>query len=240
MDLQLTGKRALVTGGSRGIGKAVARALAMEGVDVALLARDMEALSQTAKDIANETGRHVVGVAADTADSVAVREAMIAAEQALGGGIDILVNSAGIFPVASAIETDLDEFDQCMAINVRAPFQLARKFIPAMVKNNWGRILNIGSSSAYAGFKNTSAYCASKHALLGMTRALHDEVKADNVRVQCISPGSIKTDMGRQVVGQDFETFLDANEIAQVALDILSMDGAMIMDEVRLNRMVIR
>lgn len=73
-----------------------------------------------------------------------------------------------------------------------------------------------------------------------MTRALHDEVKADNVRVQCISPGSIKTDMGRQVVGQDFETFLDANEIAQVALDILSMDGAMIMDEVRLNRMVIR
>ena len=94
MDLQLTGKRALVTGGSRGIGKAVARALAMEGVDVALLARDMEALSQTAKDIANETGRHVVGVAADTADSVAVSQAVIAAEQSLDGGIDILVNAA--------------------------------------------------------------------------------------------------------------------------------------------------
>jgi len=229
----LSGKRCLVTGASRGLGLAIAKALVAANAKVFMTAKGAEALSI-------EAG--ALGMPNMPADLANIRDVEHLAAKAVEefGGIDILVNSAGIFPVASAIETDLDEFDQCMAINVRAPFQLARKFIPAMVKNNWGRILNIGSSSAYAGFKNTSAYCASKHALLGMTRALHDEVKADNVRVQCISPGSIKTDMGRQVVGQDFETFLDANEIAQVALDILSMDGAMIMDEVRLNRMVIR
>jgi len=229
----LSGKRCLVTGASRGLGFAIAKALVAANAKVFMTAKGAEALSI-------EAG--ALGMPNMPADLANIRDVEHLAAKAVEefGGIDILVNSAGIFPVASAIETDLDEFDQCMAINVRAPFQLARKFIPAMVKNNWGRILNIGSSSAYAGFKNTSAYCASKHALLGMTRALHDEVKADNVRVQCISPGSIKTDMGRQVVGQDFETFLDANEIAQVALDILSMDGAMIMDEVRLNRMVIR
>jgi len=229
----LSGKRCLVTGASRGLGLAIAKALVAANAKVFMTAKGAEALSI-------EAG--VLGMPNMPADLANIRDVEHLAAKAVEefGSIDILVNSAGIFPVASAIETDLDEFYQCMAINVRAPFQLARKFIPAMVKNNWGRILNIGSSSAYAGFKNTSAYCASKHALLGMTRALHDEVKADNVRVQCISPGSIKTDMGRQVVGQDFETFLDANEIAQVALDILSMDGAMIMDEVRLNRMVIR
>lgn len=229
----LSGKRCLVTGASRGLGLAIAKALVAANAKVFMTAKGAEALSI-------EAG--ALGMPNMPADLANIRDVEHLAAKAVEefGSIDILVNSAGIFPVASAIETDLDEFDQCMAINVRAPFQLARKFIPAMVKNNWGRILNIGSSSAYAGFKNTSVYCASKHALLGMTRALHDEVKAANVRVQCISPGSIKTDMGRQVVGQDFETFLDANEIAQVALDILSMDGAMIMDEVRLNRMVIR
>jgi len=229
----LSGKKCLVTGASRGLGFAIAKALVAANAKVFMTAKGAEALSIEAGALG------MPNMPADLAD---IRDVEHLAAKAVEefGSIDILVNSAGIFPVASAIETDLEEFDQCMAINVRAPFQLARNFIPAMVKNNWGRILNIGSSSAYAGFKNTSAYCASKHALLGMTRALHDEVKADNVRVQCISPGSIKTDMGRQVVGQDFETFLDANEIAQVALDILSMDGAMIMDEVRLNRMVIR
>lgn len=229
----LSDKRCLVTGASRGLGLAIAKALAAAGAKVFMTAKGAAALSLEASALGMPC------MSADLADIGDVEHlATTAMEQY--GGIDVLVNSAGIFPVATAIETAPDEFDECMAVNVRAPFQLARRFIPTMVGNNWGRILNIGSSSAYSGFKNTSAYCASKHALLGLTRALHDEVKAHNVRVQCISPGSIKTDMGRRVVGQDFETFLDANEIARIALDVLAMDGGMIMDEVRLNRMIIR
>lgn len=154
----LSGKRCLVTGASRGLGLAIAKALVAANAKVFMTAKGAEALSI-------EAG--ALGMPNMPADLANIRDVEHLAAKAVEefGGIDILVNSAGIFPVASAIETDLDEFDQCMAINVRAPFQLARKFIPAMVKNNWGRILNIGSSSAYAGFKNTSAYCASKHAL---------------------------------------------------------------------------
>jgi NAD(P)-dependent dehydrogenase (short-subunit alcohol dehydrogenase family) len=109
-----------------------------------------------------------------------------------------------------------------------------------MAHRRWGRIINIGSSSAYAGFKNTAIYCASKHALLGLTRSLHDELKHQNVRCFCISPGSIKTEMGRAVPGQDFETFLDPQEIAEFVVHVASYDGGMIAEEIRLNRMVIR
>lgn len=230
---KLYGKRCLVTGASRGLGLAIVKGLVAADAKVFMTAKGSEKLSAEAC---------ALGMPSMSANLADIRDVEQLATEAIGqfGGIDILVNSAGIFPVGSAVETRPDEFEQCMAINVRAPFQLARRFLPSMVENHWGRILNIGSSSAYAGFRNTSAYCASKHALLGLTRALHDEVKSENVRVQCISPGSIKTDMGRQVVGQDFDTFLDPSEVAQVALDVLEQDGSMIMDEVRLNRMIIR
>ena len=109
-----------------------------------------------------------------------------------------------------------------------------------MADRRWGRIINIGSSSAYAGFKNTAIYCASKHALLGLTRSLHDELRHRNVRCFCISPGSIKTEMGRSVTGQDLETFLDPQEIAEFVVHVASYDCSMITDEIRLNRMVIR
>jgi len=230
---KLSGKTCLVTGASRGLGLSIARALVAAGTRVFMTAKDLKRLSVEAEALS------MPSMAADLADMAEVEQLATSVMEHFGC-VDILVNSAGIFPVASAVDTTPDEFEHCMAINVRAPFQLARSFIPTMVKNNWGRILNIGSSSAYSGFKSTSAYCASKHALLGLTRALHDELKTENVRVQCISPGSIKTDMGKQVVGQDFNTFLDADEIAQVVLDTLAMDGAMIMDEVRLNRMLVR
>jgi short-subunit dehydrogenase len=106
-----------------------------------------------------------------------------------------------------------------------------------MIKNRWGRIINIGSSSSYSGFKNGSIYCSSKHAVLGLSRALHDELKSKNVRTFCISPGSIKTEMGKISKEQNFETFLNPKEIAKYLVFIISFDSELISDEIRLNRM---
>ena len=111
-----------------------------------------------------------------------------------------------------------------------------------MIKNKWGRIINIASSSAYGGSPMTSVYCASKHALLGFSRSLYKELKGDNVRVICVSPGSIKTEMGRKVeeLGQDFDTFMEPDELAEYIVYSSSLDGNMISEEIRLNRVFIQ
>ena len=131
----------------------------------------------------------------------------------------------------------IEDFNRSFELNVRAPFLLCREFMEGMVHNNWGRIINIGSSSSYSGFKNTSVYCSSKHALLGLTRALHDEYRCNNIRSYCFSPGSIQTEMGRKVKNQDFSTFIEPEEIAEYIAFSISFDGEMISNEIQLKRM---
>ena len=151
--------------------------------------------------------------------------------------IDILVNCAGIFPVKLLSNSTVDDFEQCFSVNVKAAFVLCKEFSQGMVSKKWGRIVNIASSSAYAGFKNTSIYCSSKHALLGLSRSLHSELKEHNVRTFCVSPGSIKTPMGKSVVGQSYETFLNPSEVAELVGRLISFDSEMISQEIQLHRM---
>ena len=106
-----------------------------------------------------------------------------------------------------------------------------------MVKQNWGRIINIGSSSSYSGFKNGSIYCTTKHAILGLSRALHEELKNNNVRCYCVSPASTRTEMGKISKDQNFETFLDPVEVAQTILFVITLDENLVINEIRLNRM---
>ena len=108
-----------------------------------------------------------------------------------------------------------------------------------MKKKQWGRIVNLGSSSSYSGFKNGSIYCTSKHAILGFSRSLHSELKEDNIRVFCISPGSVKTKMAKKSKDQNFETFLNPKQVAEFIVHAISYDNEMIADEIRLNRMII-
>jgi NAD(P)-dependent dehydrogenase (short-subunit alcohol dehydrogenase family) len=224
---------ALLTGVSGGLGRQLAISLKAVGCRVLASGRNPTALARVAAEIGVEAA------AADLSSADEVEQLIGVARRVLGQ-IDILVNCAGIFPVEPLEQASAEVFDRCFAVNVRAPYCLCQAFAPEMADRRWGRIINIGSSSAYAGFKNTAIYCASKHALLGLTRSLHDELKHRNVRCFCISPGSIKTEMGRSVPGQDFETFLDPQEIAEFVVHIASYDGGMIADEIRLNRMVIR
>ena len=229
----LNSKRALVTGATGGLGREIARALARRGARLFLSGRNEPALADLVREL-SASGR-----AADLMRAEDVEGLVVAAQRALGG-VDILVHSAGVFPVGPLAETSLEAFDRCLAVNLRAAFLLARALAPEMAARRWGRIVLVGSSSAYSGFPDTSVYCASKHGLLGFSRALHAEFRGANVRTFCVSPGSIKTPMGRSAPGQDFETFLEPAEVAAFLSDLISSDGAMIAEEVRLNRMVLR
>lgn len=231
----LRGKRCLVTGATGGLGEAIARELVAREARLFVTGRDASKVSELARVLGGGTG----GAAADLR-SVEGTHGLSEAARAALGGIDVLVNNAAVFPVKRLADSTPADYEECFAINVRAPFLLARAFAPGMASAGWGRILNIGSSSAYAGFKETSLYSGSKHALLGLSRALHDELKGSGVRVICASPGSIQTPMGRAVKNRDFSTFLDPAEVARLAVDLIEYDGSMVVDEVRLNRMVIR
>ena len=155
------------------------------------------------------------------------------------GMIDILINTSGLFIVKSLENSSIQEFDQCFKINVRSPFIFSKEFSKDMKKKKWGRIINIGSSSSYSGFKNGTVYCSSKHSLLGLSRALYAELKEYGIRTYCISPGSTKTKMGKLSKEQNFETFLNPNEIAEYLAFVISFDKELISEEIKLNRIKI-
>ena len=164
--------------------------------------------------------------------------AIIKAAKEKFSAIDILINCAGIFVVKSLFDSELEDFETSSNINLRAAFMFSKAFAADMVKNKWGRIINIGSSSSYEGHKNTSLYCASKHAVLGLSKALHYELKEHNIRVFCVSPSGTKTEMGKLIESQDFDTFLNPEEVADYIVYISSFDAEMISEEIKLNRIV--
>jgi NAD(P)-dependent dehydrogenase (short-subunit alcohol dehydrogenase family) len=234
----LDGKTALITGASGGLGKAIAAELAAHGCRLFLTGRDSRRLEETRAALAGKAFSLATHVA-DLADERAVGELARRAVEVMSR-VDILINCAGLFPVASLAESTLEDFRTCFAVNVTAPFLLCKHLAGPMGERGWGRIVNIGSSSAYAGFANTAIYCASKHALLGLSRSLYQELKKRGVRTFCLSPGSVQTEMGKRVPGQLFETFIRPEEAAQYLAFMISFDGEMISEEVRLNRVVIQ
>ena len=235
----LRGRRCLVTGATGGLGSQIAIALGRAGCRLFLTGRDQRLLAEVAASLPQSGGAPASTFTADLGKAADL-DALVSAVRETFGTVQVLVNVAGVFPVRPLIDTDDDTFDACMQLNVTAPFRLSRAFAGDMVAEGWGRIINIASSSAYAGFRNTAAYCASKHALLGLSRAMHEELKHANVRVYCFSPGSIRTKMASVSADQDETTFLDAAEVAEFVVDVVSYDGPMMTEEIRLNRMMVR
>jgi fengycin family lipopeptide synthetase B len=229
----LENKNVLITGASGGLERCIAKQFALEGCNLYLTGRNEAALQAIAEEIGFDKK-----IFYKTANLENIEDLVDLALDAKNKfeNIDILINCAGVFIVKSLSETYAEDFENTFNLNVRAPFLLCQEFLEGMLKNKWGRIINIGSSSSYAGFKNTSAYCASKHALLGLTRALHDEYRDQNIRSFCFSPGSIQTEMGKKVKNQDFDTFIDPVEIAKYIIFSISFDGEMISNEIQLKR----
>lgn len=243
MDLELTGKRALVTGGSRGIGKAIARALATEGADVSITARGTDALQATAAELAGATGSRIVSVVGDTGDADAVRR-MVAQSAEMLGGIDILVNNAakpgGQATPPSLSEITEEDFWDDMNVKVMGYLRCAQEVAPLMVAQGWGRIINIsglaarGSGSTIGSMRNV--------AVAAMTKNLGDELGPHGVNVTVVHPGATRTEATPGVIegraalrgispeevlrelteGNSVRRLIDASEVADIVAFLAS------------------
>lgn len=181
----LTGKTALITGGGRGIGRAIALAFAQQGARVAVAARTREQVEAVAREI----GTQATAVVCDVSDSASVSQVFADLQP------DILVNNAGIAESATLPNTSDELWHRHLAINLSGTFYCTRAALPAMLERGWGRVINIASIAAKAGAPYISAYAASKHGVLGLTRAVALEVAARGVTVNAICPGYVDTEM---------------------------------------------
>lgn len=186
--MSLSGKHAFITGGGTGIGLAAARSLAEQGVRLTLAARNLERVEEAASTLdAN-------AVSVDVSDEASV-EAAIDAARSRFGAIDILINNAGITPSAPLHKTSLAMWNEVLAINLTGAFLCTRAALPDMIERKWGRVVNVASIAGLMGDMYITAYCASKHGMIGMTRALAKEVARHGITANAVCPGYVETDI---------------------------------------------
>lgn len=189
---------AVVTGASRGIGRVVAEALALAGHGVALCARDRVSLDALA-DVLTAQGCRVAAVPLDVTDPDSVTAGLERVRAELGP-VAILVNNAGVASSAPFGKLTLDDWQRTFAVNVTGAFLMSQAALPDMTAAGWGRVVNVASTAALQGFPYTAHYSASKHALLGMSRALALEVARKGVTVNCVCPGFVETEMTARTI----------------------------------------
>ncbi|NGQ89608.1 SDR family oxidoreductase [Rhodobacter sp. HX-7-19] len=241
----LAGRKALVTGASKGIGFEIARVFADAGADIVAVARDADGLLEVKREV-EARGRRCLVIEAEMATAEgpvrAAREALEA-----WGTIDILVNNAAIARIAPAVELSLADWDETMAVNVRAPFLLAQALGPAMIAQRWGKVINISSQTGVIALDDHAAYATSKGALNALTKSLCAEWARHNVQVNAICPTVILTPMGKAVWGPEEKggpmraatparRFGETVEVADMALYLASpasglVNGALMMIE---------
>ena len=195
----LTGRHAVVTGGGRGIGAAIAAELARLGARVTLMGRTVRQLEERAAALGAEFGAEAAAVVCDVAKAESVAQAFDSARQRFGDPY-VLVNNAGQAAGAPFLETSCELWDRMLAINLTGQFLCARQVLPAMVAARAGRIVNIASTAGLKAYTNTAAYCVSKHGVVGLTRALALETAKLGITVNAVCPGYTETDMTQLAV----------------------------------------
>ncbi len=215
----VSGRVAIVTGASGGIGAGLATMLATEGASVALAARRGDQLENVARDI-RAAGGTALAVVADLTDEASLR-GLVATTQSELGSVDILVNNAGHAVWKTLEETTLAEWDQTFAVNVRAAAYLSGMVLPGMQERRWGRIINIGSEAGVAIVPGFAAYCVSKHALGALTSVIQDANHDNGIKSWVVCPGFVDTEMGYVVPGGHREHFLRVEEVVDVVRYLL-------------------
>jgi NAD(P)-dependent dehydrogenase (short-subunit alcohol dehydrogenase family) len=222
--MKLKDKVALITGGGRGIGREIALLYAAEGAKVAISARTAEQLQDVIGEIKRNSGE-ALGITGDVSRREDA-ERMVAETKAKFGRLDILVNNAGISTAGPFATFDPDDWRRVIEVNLLGTFYCAREAVPIMIEQGWGRIINIASRSGKIGIPYLTAYVSSKHGVVGMTKALAEEIAAFGITVNAICPGTVETDMIPQVVKERLGSLLiPPAHIADLAL-YLATDGA--------------
>jgi len=221
----LRGHHALITGGCRGIGAAIAATLARLGADLTLV--DIAPLEEVATAISAEHSVRAVTAAADITDEDSVAAAFAAARDGVGPP-DILVNNAGVGKSAPFTRTDSDLWNQMIAVNLNGVYHCTRAALPAMLEGGFGRIVNIASTAGVKGYVYVSAYCAAKHGVVGLTRALALETARKGVTVNAVCPGYANTDIVRQTVANIIEKTGRSEEQALAELTVHNPQGRLI------------
>jgi NAD(P)-dependent dehydrogenase (short-subunit alcohol dehydrogenase family) len=196
----LAGKLAVVTGGARGIGSAIVDALADAGAAVVFLGRDFGALGRKAAELHDREHCTVAGMLCDVADEAAVKKAFFDIRYMGYGEPYILVNNAGQSAGVAFTETTRETWDRMLAVNLTGTFLCTQQVLPAMLEAGAGRIINIASTAGLKGYSHTAAYCAAKHGVIGLTRALAMETAKKGITVNAVCPGYTDTDMAASAI----------------------------------------
>jgi len=220
VEHDLAGKRALVTGGSRGIGAACARALAAAGAEVIVCGRTRADLVALAQEI------HGSWSVCDLADRAATDQMLgLLAES---GRIDILINNAGVAESAALDKTSDEMWDRILELDATAPFRIVRALVPQMIEAGWGRVINIASNAGVSGYGYTAAYCAAKHAMVGFTRALAIDLARTGVTINALCPGWVHTKMSDEAIARIAEKTGRSLDEARKQLEGMSPQRRMI------------
>lgn len=221
--MELKGKSAVVTGSTKGIGRAIAESLVREGVNVCVSARDVDEIKRAVDELGDAGDAQVTGAVCDVRDNESVR-ALFAHAVAEFGGVDILVNNAGVGKFGRVEDTSPEDFRAVLETNLFGVFYCCREAIPLMKERGGGYVINISSLAGANPHPEMSAYNASKFALNGFSEALMQEVRQDGIKVSYIMPGSVNTAFGGDAPDESKSWQLQPADIARVVLDLLRHD----------------
>jgi len=231
LSTNLKGKNAIITGAGRGIGRAIAIALANEGVNVGLLARSEEHLKEVVKETEAQ-GVKAVFATADISSNEEVTKAIHSLTSELGT-VDILINNAGIAKFGKFMDLEVEEWEKIIQVNLMGVYYVTRAVLPGMIEQQSGDIINISSSAGQKGAPITSAYSASKFGVMGITESLAMEVRKHNIRVSALTPSTVATDLAidNDLTDGNPEKVMQPEDIAEFIVSQLKLNKRIFVKE---------